>query len=110
MASVGRIDYKLQKEKDRGTNEQSVAVFSQSAHLEKSRQRSRNRQKKNFQKSRARSESSSAVSGAANGHPAYSVRKASLPARLFFAFFCVRVFVILFCGLPNCESVTMALK
>ena len=66
--TVGRIDYKLQKEKDRGTNEQSIADFSQSAHLEKSRQRSRNRQKKNFKKSRARSESSSAVSGAANGH------------------------------------------
>ncbi len=70
VATVGRIDYKLQKEKDRGTNEQSIADFSQSAHLEKSRQRSRNRQKKNFKKSRARSESSSAVSEAANGHSA----------------------------------------
>jgi hypothetical protein len=35
VASVGRIDYKLQKEKDRGTNEQSGADFSQSAHLKK---------------------------------------------------------------------------
>jgi len=50
VASIGRIDYKLQKEKDRGTNEQSIADFSQSAHLEKSRQRSRNRRKKEFQK------------------------------------------------------------
>ncbi|HEV2946333.1 MAG TPA: hypothetical protein VGX70_03085, partial [Gemmataceae bacterium] len=38
VAPVDRIDYKLQKEKDRGTNEQSVADFSQSAHFEKSRQ------------------------------------------------------------------------
>jgi predicted DNA binding CopG/RHH family protein len=35
VASIGRIDYKLQKEKDRGTNEQSIADFSQSAHFKR---------------------------------------------------------------------------
>jgi hypothetical protein len=98
--TVGRIDYKLQKEKDRGTNEQSVADFSQAAHFQKSPRRSRNRQNKKLQKEPRTKRVFERSKRAANGHPAYSVRKASLRARLFFAFSFFRVFVILFDGCP----------
>jgi hypothetical protein len=88
VATVGRIDYNQQKEKDRGTNEQSVADFSQSAHFPKNKPPSH------------------LAAGLARAEQAPRLNENAL----VFAFSFFRVFVTVFNRQPNCESVTMALE